>query len=55
MYIQLYNYMRKLCIYNYFNISPAIICFMQISMASELSTLVQSEEGVSVHPPEINF
>ena len=32
------KYLRKLCIYNYFNISPAIICFMQISMASVLST-----------------
>ena len=34
------TYLRKLCIYNYFNISSAIICFMQISMASELSTLL---------------
>ena len=33
------KYLRKLCIYNYFNISPAITCFMQINMASELSTL----------------
>ena len=32
------KYLRKLCIYNYFNISPAITCFMQINMASELST-----------------
>ena len=33
-------FLRKLCIYNYLNILPAKTCFMQISMASELSILL---------------